>query len=115
MLQNLSKICFRIFLKICFRISQKYASESSQKYASDSSRKHASEYFGVSEHLIQRAQKLKSEKGILPTTDNKTGRKIPDFFVALLQDFFQDDKFSRIMPGKKEHVNVKGLHNKNGY
>ena len=64
-------------------------------------------HFEVSKHLIQRAWKLKSEKEILAIPDNKIGRKIPNFVVALVQDFLQDDKFSQIMPGKKDCVNVK--------
>ena len=72
------------------------------------SRKYASEYFEVSEHLIRRARKLKSENGILAIPDKKIGHNIPDFLTALVQDFFQQDEYSRIMPGKKDCVKVKG-------
>ena len=71
------------------------------------SRKYASEYFEVSEHLIRRARKLKSENGILAIPDKKIGHNIPDFLTALVQDFFQQDEYSRIMPGKKDCVKVK--------
>ena len=60
--------------------------------------------------VIQRARKLKSENGILATADKKIGKKIPDFLTALVQDFFQQDEHSRIMPGKKDCVKVKSGH-----
>ena len=55
------------------------------------------DYFEVSEHLIRPARNLKNEKGILA---------VP--VLSLVQDFSQDDEFSRLMPGKKDCISIKG-------
>ena len=41
------------------------------------SRKYAAEYFNVSEYLIRKARKLKTQKGIMLLPTNKVGKKLP--------------------------------------
>jgi len=64
------------------------------------SRKYAAEYFEVSEHLIRKARKLRSEKGICSVPSSKIGNTISTDTVNLVQNFYQDDEYSRLMPGK---------------
>ena len=70
------------------------------------SRKYAAEYFNVSEYLICKARKLKTQKGIMSLPTNKVGKKLPVELINLVEAFYQDDEYSRLMPGKKDYVNV---------
>ena len=70
------------------------------------SRKYASEYFEVSEYLIRIARTLKKYQGILAVPLNKIGKILPNDVIQLVELFYQDDEYSRLMPGKKDYVSV---------
>jgi hypothetical protein len=75
------------------------------------SRKFASNYFEVTEHAIRKARKMKHENGILSIPSNKIGRKLLTTTTDLLLQFYEDDEYSRMMPGRKDYVSVgKGIH-----
>ena len=66
----------------------------------------AKEEFQVSEYIIRQARKLASEKGILELPSQKQGKIISDEIQNYLRSFYNDDEFSRQMPGKKDFVSM---------
>ena len=70
------------------------------------SRKYAAEYFNVSEYLIRTARKLKEQNGILSIPSSKKGSTLSNDTVMLVKHYYEDERFSRQMPGKKDYVSV---------
>jgi hypothetical protein len=65
------------------------------------------EIFGVTKYMVEQARKLKSEKGILAIPEKKRGKELCETVAQTVQDFYQDDEISRLMPGKRDCVSVK--------
>ena len=65
------------------------------------------ENFGVTEHQARRAKLLQGEKGLLSTPDPKAGKRIPEELVKKVKQFYESDKISRQMPGRKDYVTIK--------
>ena len=63
--------------------------------------KDSSSYFGVSESMIKKARKLKSEKGLLAEPNKILGKKISEAMLKCILDFYQSDEYSCCCPGKK--------------
>ena len=75
------------------------------------SRKFGSQYFSVSEHSIRKARQLKIENGILLMPSNRIGKTLSTDIIKLVQNIYQDDEYSRLMPGKKYCISIgKGIH-----
>ena len=72
----------------------------------DKSREYASKRFDVSEYLIWTARKLKKFGGILAKPAPKKSKTIPQETIDLVQSFFEDDEYSRQMPGKKDYLSI---------
>ena len=70
------------------------------------SRKYCSEYCGVSEYLIQFATELKQRKGILAQSSQKKGKAMAQETIDLVHAFYEDDEYSRQLPGKKDYVSI---------
>ena len=70
------------------------------------SHKYCSEYFDVSEYLVRTARELKNVDGILAKPVPKKGKKLPQETLELVLNFYEDDEFSRQMPGKKDCVSI---------
>ena len=68
--------------------------------------KYASNYFQVSEYLIRRARELKRQQGINALPDQNTGKILPEDTLAHVRSFFEDDEYSRLLPGKKDVVSI---------
>jgi len=47
---------------------------------------------------------MKKEQGILPQPEKSKGRALGEKTKELVINFYQDEKFSRILPGKKDSV-----------
>ena len=62
------------------------------------------EFFTVSEYLVRSARELKKMKGILAEPDQIRGKMLSDSTLTLVTRFFEDDEYSRVMPGKKDFV-----------
>ena len=61
------------------------------------SRKQAAEFFDVSQYGIP-------------------GKTLPEDIRTLVVNFFEDDEFSRLMPGKKDYVSIsKNVHKRDDY
>ena len=72
--------------------------------------KYCFEYFGVSEYLIRSARELKQRKGILVQPSQKKVAMAQET-IDLVHAFYEDDDYSRQLPGKKDYVSVqKGVH-----
>ena len=48
------------------------------------------------------ARKLKSENGILAMPLPKSGRSLPDNVTERVREFYENEDYSRILPGKKD-------------
>ena len=68
--------------------------------------KYASDYFKVSEYLIRKARELKRKQGINALPEQKTGKVLPEDTLAQVRSFFEDDEYSRLLPGKKDVVSI---------
>ena len=69
------------------------------------SRKYCSEYFGVSEYLIRSARELK-RKGILAQLSQRKGTAIAQETIDIAHAFYEDDEYSRQLPGKNDYVSI---------
>ncbi|KAG1656070.1 ARL14 effector protein [Nymphon striatum] len=65
------------------------------------------EIFEVTKHMVEQARKLKSEKGILAIPDYKKGKVLSETVMQTVENFYQNDEISRLMPGKSDCVSVK--------
>ena len=75
------------------------------------SRRQAAEFFEESEYSIRVARKLKEERGILSVPNPRHGKALSEDIRKVVVNFFEDDEFPRIMPGKKDYVSVaKNVH-----
>ena len=73
--------------------------------------KYCSEYFGVSKYLIQSARELKQRKGILARPSQKKGKAMIQETIDLVHAFYEEDEYSRQLPGKKDYVSMQeGVH-----
>ena len=71
----------------------------------------AAQFFEESEYSIRVARKLKEEKGILSVPNPRHGKTLSEDIRKVVVNFFEDDEFSRLMPGKKDYVSVgKNVH-----
>ena len=70
------------------------------------SREYASKQFDVSEYLIRTACELKKVGGTLAQPAPKKGKTLPQKTLDLVQSFYEDDEYSRQMPGKKDYVSI---------
>ena len=61
----------------------------------------------VSVHIVHKARKLCLEKDILAVPEQKRGKSLPADIVQLVQASYQDDEYTRLMPGRKDYVSIK--------
>lgn len=75
------------------------------------SREKISREFGVSERQVRDARTLKETHGILPDVPktNKGDKALPEHENQLVNDFYCDSDFVRIMPGSKQVVACRRL------
>ena len=76
-----------------------------------SKRKIAKE-FDVFRYLARRAKQLVAEKGVLSSPTPKGGTTLPVEIVEEVHKFYLSDSISRVMPGKKDFLSVKGADGK---
>ena len=69
----------------------------------------AAEFFGVTEYMVKKAVSLRDSQGILavPKIYSRTSVS-PEVFDAV-RSTYEDDEFSRLMPGQKDFINVDGI------
>lgn len=71
--------------------------------------------FNTTKHRSSKAKHLVREYGILTAPDSKLGKRLIDSTVGLIRKFYENDENSRIMPGKKDFVSVKGGYSNRHY
>lgn len=62
--------------------------------------------FGASKRLARKAKQLKAQKGVLATTVAKAGKSLPDSIKNAVNDFYNNDLYTRMTPGRKSKVFV---------
>jgi len=67
---------------------------------------YAAKEFNVSTYMVKQARKLAQKKGICEMPNPQKGKKIPETTVELVRKFYQDDQYSRLMPGKKDCISL---------
>lgn len=61
--------------------------------------------FSVSFYQAHKAKTLQTIKGVMSTSTQKLStRNVSEQTVKLVEDFYRDDEFSRVCPGKKDYV-----------
>ena len=66
-------------------------------------------FFGVSKYLIQMASKIKDEKGLFGEPKPKRGHGLSEDEKNAITSTYDSDEYSRLMPGRKDFVNVSKL------
>ena len=74
--------------------------------APDWPRAHVAKYFNVSEYMVSEARKLAREKGILALPEPKRGKCFSNKVENSVKLFYENDEYSRLMPGAKDYVSV---------
>ncbi|KAG1676395.1 hypothetical protein GQR58_014302 [Nymphon striatum] len=60
----------------------------------------------MSESTVRLAMELKKSKGILGTSVRKPRTGLSEETVQMVQAFYENDEYSRLMPGKKDFVSI---------
>ena len=63
--------------------------------------------FGVSNFMARKVKQLVKEKGVLSSPDSCPGRHVSQETFDNVVSFYENDEYSRCMPGKKDFVSVK--------
>ena len=63
--------------------------------------------FNASKYLVQKSRAVFGEKGILGMPDQYHGHGLSDDVKNIVKLFYQQDEYSRTMPGKKDFVSIK--------
>ena len=69
------------------------------------------EFFGVNEHAVKQARKLKKGNGVLATPSNYYREGLNKETKKCVVEFYERDDVSRMCPGKKDYVSIR---NKDG-
>jgi len=64
------------------------------------------EFFECKLYTVRQAIALKKEQGVLAKPIRASRKGIDEDVISLVCDFYQDDEFSRLMPGSKDIVSV---------
>ena len=66
----------------------------------------AAKEFNVSKSTIQKAKLLRDTKGIIAEPENKMGKKLNQAVIDAIKSFYNDDEYTRPLPGKKDSVSI---------
>lgn len=70
------------------------------------SRQKVSAFFNVTDYVVRSSRASKKEKGILADVDPKKGKALSKDVEDPVCLFYEDDEFTRMMPGKKDFVSI---------
>lgn len=68
---------------------------------------YAAQYFGVSRYSIVQARSIKLEKGILGSPTYAPRSHVKPEMLNIVEQFYCDDRFSRLMPGMHDKVSMR--------
>lgn len=63
--------------------------------------------FKALRRIVKKAKELREMRSVLATTTSKSGKKFSQKTISKVIDFFNNNSYSRIMPGKKDVVSIK--------
>lgn len=69
--------------------------------------KKTAEEFNVSEYMVKKARSLKQSHGVFSEPSPKHGKELSPETQKAVVEFYEDDEYTRLCPGKKEFVSVK--------
>lgn len=75
------------------------------------SRKKICQVFNVSEYTARKATELVRDKGLLAQPEPRKGKSLDENVITLVKMFYQNEEYSRVMPGAKDKVSI----SKNNY
>lgn len=67
---------------------------------------YAAKFFHVSRQLVEKSRELREKHGICSTPSYAPKSSITDEMKKIVEDFYCDDMYSRMMPGKKDYVSL---------
>ena len=62
--------------------------------------------FKVTEYMVRKTRDLKKESGILAEPDKLKGKSLSATTVEKIQQFYEDDEYSRMCPGKVDCLSI---------
>ena len=75
------------------------------------SHKKSSSFFEISEYKVHLAKNLFKSKGLLAIPETKKGKVLPLNTKNLVTGFYENDLYSRLMPGQKDYKSIgKNIH-----
>ena len=66
--------------------------------------------FGASNFMVRKAKQLVKDKRVLSSPDPQPGHCLAKTTIDRVAAFYESDNSSRMMPGKKDFISVKGEH-----
>ena len=70
-----------------------------------------SEVFGVTKHKVIQSKAVFKEQGLLGVPQKKQGKTLEKETIDLVHEFYNNDEYSRIMPGIKDCISIsKNVH-----
>ena len=63
--------------------------------------------FKATNYMVRKAKTLVKSGGILSTLNPNHGHSLCDDTIVMVQNFYESDEISRVMPGKKDCVSIK--------
>lgn len=72
-------------------------------------RKISRELFGTTKYLAGKAKELRSTRGVLTKVIAKSGKTLSDSTTTKVDEFYNDDSISRLLPGVKDTVSVNSV------
>ena len=63
--------------------------------------------FKASNYMVRKAKTLIKSGGILSTPNPNYGHNLLDDTIMMVQNFYESDEISRVMPGKKDCMSIK--------
>ena len=63
--------------------------------------------FKASNYMVRKAKTLVKSGGILSTPNPNHGHSLRDDTIMMVQNFYESDEISRVMPGKKDCMSIK--------
>ncbi|XP_071944232.1 uncharacterized protein [Antedon mediterranea] len=64
--------------------------------------------FGATNYMVKKSREVKKKKGILGVCDKSQGKSLSEELKESVVRFYENDDNSRICPGKKDKVSVRG-------
>lgn len=63
--------------------------------------------FSTTKYLVRKAREIKNTFGVLGKPTARSGKKINNDVISLVENFYESDDISRLCPGKKDYVQIK--------